>query len=94
MDASDPALIQSARETDRGPAERHELRELDEVVDRLVNRFPQIPEDRIWTLVGTEHRRFDGSPIRDFVSVLVERAARATLDGSDRSVADVSLNPK
>ena len=94
MHASDPALIQSARETDGGPAECHKLRELDEVVDRLVNRFPQIPEDRIRTLVGTEHRRFDGRPIRAFVSVFVEGGARPTRDGSDRSVADVLLNPK
>ena len=53
----------------------HEAREIDEVIERLRQRFPTVDEDRIRGVVREEHRTFDGRPIRDFVPVFVERAA-------------------
>lgn len=53
----------------------HESREIDEVIERLRERFPTVEEDRIRGVVHEEHRAFDGRPIRDFVPVFVERAA-------------------
>lgn len=53
----------------------HETREIDEVIQRLRERFPTVEEGRIRGVVHEEHRTFDGRPIRDFVPVFVERAA-------------------
>jgi len=56
------------------PAE-HEAREIDEVIERLRERFPDVPPERIREIVSAEHHAFEGRPIRDFVPVFVERAA-------------------
>lgn len=57
----------------------HESREIDEVIERLRERFPSADVDRIREIVAEEHRAFDGRPIRDFVPVFVERSAAARL---------------
>jgi hypothetical protein len=62
----------------------HEAREIDEVVGRLRDRFPDITEDRIRVAVTAAHQEFDGRPIRDFVPVFVERAARTALTMTHR----------
>lgn len=56
-----------------------EARAVDQVVDRLVQRFPAVPRDRVAAIVGEEHRVLYGNPIRDFVPVLVEHEARERL---------------
>lgn len=60
-------------------AAAHEVREIDEVIQRLRERFPAVGEERIRVVVDEEHRAFDGRPIRDFVPVFVERAAAERL---------------
>jgi hypothetical protein len=60
----------------------HEAREIDEVIQRLQDRFPDIDQNRIRGVVTDAHREFEGRPIRDFVPVFVERAARTTLTTS------------
>jgi hypothetical protein len=62
-----------------GPAAAHEALEIDEVIERLQDRFPDIDQDRIRGVVTDAHREFEGRAIRDFVPVFVERAARITL---------------
>jgi hypothetical protein len=59
---------------------KHEAREIDEVVERLSERFPQEHPDRIRAVVDAAHEQFAGNPIRDFVPVFVERAAKDVLD--------------
>jgi len=66
---------------DTGKAE-HEARALEEVVERLVGRFPEVAEDRVRETVRTAHQEFANRPIRDFVPVFVERAARTELSRS------------
>jgi len=66
---------------DTGKAE-HEARALEEVVERLVGRFPDVAEDRVRETVRTAHQEFADRPIRDFVPVFVERAARTELSRS------------
>ena len=56
-----------------------ESRAVDQVVDRLAQRFPDVPRDRITAIVGEEHQGLEGNPIRDFVPVLVEHEARDRL---------------
>jgi hypothetical protein len=76
MQQNDPAAHQAA--------EAHEAREIDEVIQRLQDRFPDLQRDRIHAAVTDAHHAFDGKPIRDFVPVFVERAARAALAGASR----------
>ena len=56
-----------------------EVRAVDEVVDRLVGRFPDLSRDRIAAVVETAHLELEGNPVRDFVPVLVERTAKQRL---------------
>ncbi|WP_353827760.1 three-helix bundle dimerization domain-containing protein [Agromyces sp. SYSU T0242] len=57
---------------------------IESVVVRMMERFPSTSRDRVHAVVDEEHHRYDGRPVRDFVPVLVERAARHRLeeDGS------------
>ena len=56
-----------------------ETRAVTEVSHRLVASFPDVPPDVITNTVHASHDQFAGSPIRDFVPVLVERIAKSTL---------------
>jgi len=56
-----------------------EVRSLEGVIDRLAERFPHIPRNNIARAVREEHAVFDGSPVRDYVPVLVEHAAKKRL---------------
>lgn len=49
------------------------------VVDRLAQRFPDEQRSVIEEIVAEEHGLLDGGPIRDYVPVLVERAAKIRL---------------
>lgn len=49
------------------------------VVARLAQQFPELSAEDIDRAVYGQYDRFDGSPIRDFVPVLVERASRRQL---------------
>ncbi len=57
----------------------HEARALEEVVERLVDRFPDVPEVRVRETVRAASEEFANRPIRDFVPVFVERSARDAL---------------
>ena len=50
-----------------------EIHAMDELADRLRSRFPDARPDRIKQAVAQVHHQYDGSPIRDFIPVLVER---------------------
>ncbi|WP_235825135.1 three-helix bundle dimerization domain-containing protein [Agromyces badenianii] len=56
-----------------------EGRAVDEVIDRLVDRFPDLPRDHIAAVVQHAHLELEGNAVRDFVPVLVERAAKQQL---------------
>lgn len=56
-----------------------ETRAVTEVAQRLTVSFPDVAPDVIQDTVHASHQRFAGSPIRDFVPVLVERAAKTSL---------------
>ena len=57
-----------------------EKRAIEQVAERLRERFPEKKPGLVGTTVDQAHRRYDGRPIRDFVPVLVEREAREELD--------------
>jgi hypothetical protein len=52
---------------------------IDEVEQRLGQRFAQLPSEEITHAVTRAHARFAQSPVRDFISLLVERRAGAEL---------------
>lgn len=58
-----------------------ETRAVTEVAQRLATTFPAVPPDLIQDAVHSSHEQFTGSPIRDFVPVLVERMAKGSLAG-------------
>lgn len=49
------------------------------VIDRLAERFPDRQRSFIEDVVAEEHGLLDGGPIRDYVPLLVERAAKLRL---------------
>jgi hypothetical protein len=50
-----------------------------QLVDRLRSVYPDVPADTVATVVHHTHAKFDGRPVRDFVPLFVERAAKAEL---------------
>ncbi len=56
-----------------------ETQSLMAVIDRLAVHFPDEPRSVIEDVVALEHRRFDDGRIRDYIPILVERAAKQRL---------------
>lgn len=52
---------------------------LDRLIERLVQQFPELSREEITRAVHGRYADFDDSRVRDFVPVLVERAARRDL---------------
>ncbi|MET0713268.1 MAG: hypothetical protein ABWY57_00005 [Mycetocola sp.] len=60
-------------------SELDESQAIDQVIDRLVEHFPSLDRDHIADVVEDEHRQLDAGRVRDFVPVLVEKAAKKRL---------------
>jgi hypothetical protein len=75
---------------DDGVAEISEQMMLADVKQRLVNAYAELPPDRVSTAIDNARARFDTSPIRDFVPLLVERRARAELASAARWIVSRS----
>ena len=59
----------------------HEDEAVGKVADRLKNAFrDQYSSAAVDATVATAREHFRGAPIRDFIPVLIERRARATLN--------------
>jgi hypothetical protein len=56
-----------------------ENRAIDEVVERLAKQFPERPVDDVAVAVRASRPEFDQAPIRDFIPLFVERAAKHRL---------------
>ena len=59
-----------------GSADGAEQRSVDEVIDRLAEKYPSVDRSTIVAIVAEEHESFHGRPVRDFVPVLVEKRAK------------------
>jgi hypothetical protein len=46
---------------------------------RLTQQFPDVVPDLVDAIVRREHARFEASPIRDFIPLLVEKHVRQHL---------------
>ncbi|KUI04855.1 three-helix bundle dimerization domain-containing protein [Mycobacterium sp. IS-3022] len=60
---------------------------LEQIAVRLTGTYPGVPVDAVSRLVHEQHARFEGSRIRDFVPLFVERHARAELNKVSSSTA-------
>ncbi|ASN22451.1 three-helix bundle dimerization domain-containing protein [Arthrobacter sp. YN] len=49
------------------------------VIDRLAKKFPDTPRTHVEEIVSEEYTALNDGPIRDFVAVLIERAAKVRL---------------
>ncbi|MGW4340942.1 three-helix bundle dimerization domain-containing protein [Rhodococcus koreensis] len=56
-----------------------EGRQISQVTVRLLNKFPSASREAVGSAVGESVAHFEGCSIRDFVPLLVERAATAKL---------------
>jgi hypothetical protein len=52
---------------------------IDDLADRLVDAYPRIEPALVAKVVTAAYARFDASPIREFIPLLVERSARTEL---------------
>ncbi|WP_313862962.1 three-helix bundle dimerization domain-containing protein [Mycobacterium sp.] len=59
--------------------ESSEWTAIQRVVERLKANYSAVPPDAVTTVVHHNHARFDGSRIREFVPLLVERHSRREL---------------
>ena len=62
---------------------------IDQLVDRLAQKFPAVPGDKVAEVVNARYARFNDRPIRDYIPLFVERGARsdlARLSGWSRDV--------
>ena len=65
---------------------RSEAEAIVEVTRQLVQRFPDIPEDRVFLVVAQERERLADGRIREFLPLLVERAATQHLKAEQMGV--------
>lgn len=61
------------------PGRAREAEAIEQVTARLRTQFPEVPAADIDALVHGRYAELDGSKIRDFVPVLVERGVRSDL---------------
>lgn len=56
-----------------------ELLQVERVIERLITRYPSLSPVDIEHIVRTVHKRLAESRVRDFIPLLVEKAARRDL---------------
>lgn len=60
-------------------AKQDEAQALAAVIDRLASKFPEVPRTQVEEIVSDEYAALSDGPIRDYVPVLIERAAQLRL---------------
>ena len=68
-----------------------EQRSVEEVIERLTKRYPDVDRFEIERIVAQEHQAFEGRPVRDFVPVLVEKSAKKRVKALDEP--DLGIRP-
>ena len=64
--------------------EAAEQRSVEEVIDRLTKKYPDVDRGEIEQIVAEEHQAYAGCPVRDFVPVLVEKSAKKRVKALER----------
>ena len=82
----------SQRDDDESMIGDDELLQVEQVIERLMTRYPSVSPVDIEHAVRTVHKRFADCRIRDFVPLLVEKAARRDLaDSTVPAAGDIVL---
>jgi hypothetical protein len=76
------------RDDDESMTGDDELLQIERVIERLTTRYPAASPVDVELIVRTVHKRLAECRIRDFVPLLVEKAARREL--SDRAAAEAT----
>ena len=71
-----------------------ETQAIDHVIDGLSQRFPSLERDHIANVVEDEHAQLEEVRVRDFVPVLVEKAAKKRLKKEARESDAVVEQPE
>ena len=58
---------------------------VEHAAERLAERYPSVPRERIDELVEKHHENFEGAPVRDFVPVLIEHDVKQELNAEGRA---------
>ncbi|WEO76585.1 hypothetical protein BJQ94_14620 [Cryobacterium sp. SO2] len=75
-------------------SELDETQAIDQVIDRLSQRFPTLDRDHIVNVVHDEHEHLEEGRVRDFVPVLVEKAAKNRLKREAKDTGVVVEQPE
>jgi hypothetical protein len=59
--------------------ESTEKQVIDQLADKLVHIYPVVDPGEVSRVVHEEHARYEGSSVRDFIPLLVERHAKEEL---------------
>lgn len=70
-----------------------ELRQISEVQHRLIGLYSHRSPDDVAAAVETAYKHFEGTEVRDFVPLLVERRANKTLGGTDVMADPTAVPP-
>ena len=63
--------MSTATQTAQTQRERAERTALEQIAERMVKQFPELPQDEVVRAIQGRYAEFEGSRIRDFVPVLV-----------------------
>lgn len=58
---------------------------LQQIVERLQVKFPGVPRSEVERIARSEFEQYAGRPVRDYLTILVERSAKKKLRKGDRS---------
>lgn len=70
-----------------------ELRQISEVQDRLIGLYSHRAPEEVAAAVEKAYQHFDGTEVRDFVPLLVERRANKALGGTDVMADPTQVRP-
>ncbi len=84
--------VVSQRDDDESMTGDDELLQIERVIERLTTRYPAASPVDVEHIVRTVHKRLAECRIRDFVPLLVEKAARRELaDSTVPAAGDIVL---
>jgi len=58
---------------------------VEHAAERLAERYPDFPRQRIDELVEKHYEQFEGAPVRDFVPVLIEHDVKQVLNAEEHA---------
>ena len=79
MDTDILSAVDHDTELARHVTPTQEFEAIDKVAEQMYHEFPTVPAETVAQVVETHYHYLDDSPIRDYIPVLVKRAAKDDL---------------